>query len=67
MPKSKLKLEFKTPSFVDYFNAFEDEVLIDMAMNYPESLERMCSLISLDTQLEKERLKFKLKQFDYMA
>tara|TARA_R100001443_G_scaffold80496_1_gene87512 strand:- start:139 stop:342 length:204 start_codon:yes stop_codon:yes gene_type:complete len=67
MPKNKIKLEFRTPSFIDYFNAFEDEVLVDMAMNYPETLERMCSLISLDIQLEIERNKKYISKMEYTA
>ena len=41
-------ITFRQPSFVEYFNTFEDEILVDMAENHPETLRRMCSLISLD-------------------
>ena len=63
----KTKITFRRPSFIDYFNAFEDEVLVDMAMNYPETLERMCSLISLDIQLEVERNKKVVSRMEYTA
>lgn len=57
---------FRQPSFVEYFNTFEDEVLVDMAENHPETLKRMCSLISLDIQLEAERYK-KYRKTEYSA
>ena len=57
---------FKQPSFIEYFNTFGDETLVDMAENHPETLKRMCSLISLDIQLEKERY-IKFKQTEYNA
>ena len=41
---------------MEYFNTFEDDVLVEMAQHYPESLKRMCALITLDAQIEKERL-----------
>ena len=37
-----------------------------MAENHPETLRRMCSLISLDIQIEKERYT-KFKQTEYRA
>jgi|TARA_R100001163_G_C5067994_1_gene207647 hypothetical protein len=52
----KIKLTFKAPTFMEYFNTFEDDVLVEMAQHYPESLKRMCALITLDAQIEKERL-----------
>lgn len=57
---------FKPPSFVEYFNTFEDEVLVDMAINHPKTLKRMCALISLDIQLEVERYK-NFKKTEYTA
>lgn len=59
-------ITFRQPSFVEYFNTFEDEILVDMAENHPETLRRMCSLISLDIQIEKERYT-KFKQTEYRA
>ena len=46
---------------------FEDEVLIEMAEQYPESLKRMCALISLDAQLERERRVTKPLMNEYLA
>tara|TARA_R110000744_G_scaffold3660_1_gene13728 strand:+ start:984 stop:1154 length:171 start_codon:yes stop_codon:yes gene_type:complete len=42
---------------LDYFNYLDDEILIEMAMNHPIELNQLCSLISLDIQLEIERSK----------
>ena len=38
----------------DYFRTMDEEILIEMARFYPEQFKRMCILISLDMQLEKE-------------
>tara|TARA_R110001606_G_C14872622_1_gene590091 strand:- start:220 stop:405 length:186 start_codon:yes stop_codon:yes gene_type:complete len=38
----------------DFFDGFDDELLIEMIMEYPGTLKRMCNLISLDLQLAKE-------------
>ena len=38
----------------EYFNHFDEEILIEMACNHPKALQKMCSLISLDAQLDKE-------------
>ncbi len=42
----------KTPT--NHFEHFDDEILLEMAMFYPIQLRKMCVLISLDQQLEKE-------------
>ena len=41
-------------SFKDYFDYLNDDILIEMAQYYPKELSKMCALISLDVQLEKE-------------
>tara|TARA_Y100000356_G_scaffold58258_1_gene47231 strand:- start:936 stop:1136 length:201 start_codon:yes stop_codon:yes gene_type:complete len=63
----KIKLTFRSPSFLEYFNTFEDEVLIEMAQYYPETLKRMCTLITLDAQLERERRVTKPLMNEYIA
>tara|TARA_R110002167_G_scaffold264447_1_gene471160 strand:+ start:393 stop:596 length:204 start_codon:yes stop_codon:yes gene_type:complete len=64
----KLKSFFKIPAFIEYFNTFEDDVLIDMAAHHPETLKRMCQLISLDAQIEKESIAQKSPNInDYLA
>lgn len=39
---------------MEYFSVMDDEILIEMATYFPEQFKRMCMLISLDIQLEKE-------------
>ncbi len=39
---------------INYFEGFDDQILIEMALFYPDSLRKMCTLISLDIQIEKE-------------
>lgn len=41
----------------DHFQLFDEEILIEMAQYYPTQLKKMCMLISLDLQLEKENFK----------
>tara|TARA_R110000822_G_scaffold2191_1_gene10671 strand:+ start:3234 stop:3407 length:174 start_codon:yes stop_codon:yes gene_type:complete len=41
-------------NFKDYFDYLNDDILIEMAQYYPKELSKMCALISLDVQLEKE-------------
>ena len=44
------------PNFhVDYFKSMDEDILIEKARFYPDQFRRMCMLISLDIQLEKER------------
>lgn len=38
----------------DHFIHFDEEILLEMAQYYPSQLKKMCMLISLDLQLEKE-------------
>ena len=38
----------------EYFDCLEDEILIEMAQNYPEELIQLCNLVSLDMQLDVE-------------
>jgi len=45
---------YKKTSQINYFEGFDDEVLIEMAMYYPHQFKMMCILISLDLQAEKE-------------
>jgi len=45
-----LKSKYK----VDYFEGFNDSVLIEMISYYPEAFKKMLILVSLDIQLEKE-------------
>jgi hypothetical protein len=38
----------------NYFNLIEDDVLIEMIIKYPKAIEKLCVMLSLDLQLEKE-------------
>ena len=51
--KSKKKL--MNLSTLEYFDFLDDEILVEMAQDFPVELKRMCNLITLDTQLEIER------------
>lgn len=42
----------------DVFNYMNEEDLILLAQSYPEQLVDMCTLLSLDYQLEKENKKY---------
>tara|TARA_R110000751_G_scaffold112784_3_gene211862 strand:- start:9433 stop:9687 length:255 start_codon:yes stop_codon:yes gene_type:complete len=63
--KRKFKNKEKIKTFIhntiedkeemDHFEHFDDDVLLEMALHYPNHLKKMCMLISLDQQLEKER------------
>jgi|SaaInlStandDraft_3_1057020.scaffolds.fasta_scaffold36003_2 hypothetical protein len=63
--KRKFKDKEKNQTFIqntvkkkkemDHFKHFDEDVLLEMALYYPDQLKKMCMLISLDQQLEKER------------
>jgi len=41
----------------DYFSMFDEDSLFEMVLNQPSEFKKMCILISLDIQLEIERVK----------
>ena len=41
----------------DYFEMFDEDSLFEIVANHPSSFKKMCILISLDIQLEIERIK----------
>tara|TARA_R110002153_G_scaffold265873_2_gene428779 strand:+ start:575 stop:736 length:162 start_codon:yes stop_codon:yes gene_type:complete len=47
----------KTSPTLEYFDYLDDEVLIQMAVYFPLELKQMCNLVSLDIQIESEKLK----------
>mgnify|MGYP005992554321 CR=1 FL=1 len=51
MTKSKLKT---APYVNEYFSGIQDEVLVEMAFQFPSEFKKMCILMCLDFQLEKE-------------
>tara|TARA_Y100000389_G_scaffold187561_1_gene209092 strand:- start:1148 stop:1330 length:183 start_codon:yes stop_codon:yes gene_type:complete len=44
----------KSKDKINYFEGFDDSVLIEMILYYPEAFKKMLVLVSLDIQLEKE-------------
>ena len=55
MMKKINKVLFEDLTFTDIFETFDDEYLMDMALNKPEQLNRMCIFLSLDEQIRKEK------------
>jgi len=50
-----IKSKLKTESYVnEYFSGIQDEVLVEMAFQFPSEFKKMCILMCLDFQLEKE-------------
>ena len=47
---------FKDLSFTEVFESLDDESLTLIAQNDPEQLQRMCMFLSLDQQMEKEKI-----------
>lgn len=47
-------MSINTKLKMDHFKHFDEDILIEMALYYPDQLRKMCILISLDQQLEKE-------------
>ncbi len=43
-------------SFSQVFNSIEDELLVEMAMYYPQQLRDLCIFLTLDRQMAEEEL-----------
>ena len=57
MRKSKKKQDTEEISnFSQVFNSMEDELLVEMALYYPQQLRDLCLFLTLDQQLAKEEL-----------
>ena len=55
MKKSKKKEATEEISnFSQVFNSMEDELLVEMALYYPQQLRDLCLFLTLDQQLAKE-------------
>lgn len=52
---------FKDLSFTEVFESLDDGSLALIAQNDPEQLQRMCMFLSLDQQMEKEKITPKSK------
>jgi len=49
-------IENRKSSPLDSLNQFEDELWVELIEKSPESVNSICLMLSLDVQLEKERL-----------
>ena len=59
MRKSKKKQDTEeTSNFSQVFNSMEDELLVEMALYYPQQLRDLCLFLTLDQQLAKEELQY---------
>jgi hypothetical protein len=62
MKKSKKKQEESTEAFSNFsevFNSMEDELLVEMALYYPQQLRDLCLFLTLDRQMAEEELQYK--------
>ncbi len=62
MKKSKKKQEEPTEAisnFSEVFNSMEDELLVEMALYYPQQLRDLCLFLTLDRQMAEEELQYK--------
>lgn len=50
-------------SFSEVFDSMEDELLIEMALIYPQQLRDLCIFLTLDCQMEKEEIQFKTVRY----
>lgn len=47
------------PNFSEVFNSMEDELLVEMAMYYPQQLRDLCLFLTLDCQMAEEEIQYK--------
>ena len=62
MKKSKQKQEEPTEAisnFSEVFNSMEDELLVEMALYYPQQLRDLCVFLTLDRQMAEEEIQYK--------
>ena len=51
----KIKMNsFQNINFFDIFESMDNELLVDMIMNDPKQMKRMCTFLTLDYQIRKE-------------
>ena len=48
---------FQNINFFDIFEAMDSEHLVDMVINDPKQLKRMCTFLTIDYQVRKEGIK----------
>ena len=62
MRKTKKELEDRLDipaSFSEVFDSMEDELLVEMAMYYPQQLRDLCIFLTLDCQMAEEEKQHK--------
>ena len=53
--ESKIKMSsFQNINFFDIFESMDNELLVDMVINDPKQMKRMCTFLTLDYQIRKE-------------
>jgi hypothetical protein len=53
--ESKIKMgSFQNINFFDIFESMDNELLVDMVINDPKQMKRMCTFLTLDHQIRKE-------------
>jgi len=50
-------------SFSEVFYSMEDELLIEMALIYPQQLRDLCTFLTLDCQMAKEEMKHRATRY----
>ena len=61
MKKSKKKQQppEDASSFSEVFNSMEDELLVEMALYYPQQLRDLCLFLTLDWQMAEEEMQYR--------
>lgn len=62
MKKTKKKQEEPIEdlsNFSEVFNSMEDELLVEMAMYYPQQLRDLCLFLTLDWQMAEEEMQYR--------
>lgn len=61
MKKSKKKQQppEDASNFSEVFNSMEDELLVEMAMYYPQQLRDLCLFLTLDWQMAEEEMQYR--------
>ena len=47
------------PNFSEVFNSMEDELLVEMALYYPQQLRDLCLFLTLDWQMAEEEMQYR--------
>ena len=66
MRKTKEELEDRLDipaSFSEVFHSMEDELLVEIAMYYPQQLRDLCIFLTLDCQMAEEENKHKVSTY----